>query len=64
MKVPYRVADTYVEPEGKFNSAYGSAAIIDCNYLLDNVIRTIKMNLEEYEYEIPPELYEEIMKRI
>ena len=37
VKVPYRVAGTYNLPNGKFSSAYGNVALIDCNYLLDNV---------------------------
>ena len=42
IRVTYRVAGTYNLPEGKFPAAYGSAAIIDCHYLLDNFIASIK----------------------
>jgi hypothetical protein len=38
VKVPYRVAGTYDLPNGKFSSAYGNVALIDCNYLLDNAV--------------------------
>ena len=42
IKVPYRLAGTYSESEGKFSTAYGSVAIIDCNYILDNAIKTMR----------------------
>lgn len=51
-------------PEGKWSIAYGNVAIIDCNYMLDNVISTLIITIEEYKYIIGEEIYNEIMKRI
>ena len=64
VKIVYRVAGTYKVPEGKFSSAYGSVALIDCNYLLDNFIKSVEIALEVYKWEIPKDQYDEIIKRM
>ena len=58
MHIPYRVAGTYVEPAGKFSAAYGSVAIIDCHYVLENFIDAIFQTAEDNKYLIPPEYYD------
>ena len=58
MRISYTVADTYEVPHGKFSSTYGSVALIDCHYLLDDMIETILTTLEDYKLFIPYFEYE------
>ena len=64
MRIQYSVANTYDVPSGKFQASYGSAAIIDCHYLLENMIGAVKAMLEEHKSQIFFVEYELIMERI
>ena len=41
--LPYNVAGTYSENNGKFSQIYGNVAIVDCNYFYDDLLAGLKV---------------------
>ena len=40
--LPYELAGTYANNNGKFNSVLGNVVIVDCNYFFDDLIGALK----------------------
>ena len=36
--LPYTIAGTYTDNNGKFNKVLGNVAIVDCNYFFDDLL--------------------------
>lgn len=59
----YRVAQTYSEPNGKFNLFFGNAAIMECNWVFPELIDAVTVKAEEFA-QVDPELFAQAMKII
>ena len=59
----YHVAETYSEPNGKFNLFFGNAAILECKWVFPELLDATIIKIAEYE-EINPDLYKKAMNII
>ena len=39
--------DTYDKPNGKFGLVYGNVAMVDCHYLLDQILKELQKNIKK-----------------
>ena len=60
----FRVKDTYASPDGKFSQIYGNAVLIDCHYVLNNVITELFLVLAAEQSKLSPEAYEYLLKAL
>ena len=44
----YTIKNTYESASGKFSEAYGSVVLIDCDYILDQIIDELYADLDYY----------------
>ena len=56
----YTIKGTYEDSSGKFSQIYGNVILIDCNYIVDQVIDEMFRDLEASSSSISWQLYYEI----
>ena len=56
----FTIKGTYEAADGKFSTVYGNVALIDCDYILDQVIDELYKELEFYKPVISPLAYDEL----
>ena len=56
----YTIKNTYEAASGKFSEAYGSVVLIDCDYVLEQIIDELYVDLDHYRSQISWVAYEEL----
>ena len=58
--ITYKIKGTYEDADGKFSEAYGNVVLVDCNYVLNQIIDNLYEELDFLEPKLGPAIYKEL----
>ena len=53
VELQYNLKATYDKPHAKFSLFFSNSALVDCHYIFESFIASLKHNLEKNKYEQP-----------